>query len=503
MIINYRKIKIKNKMNKTPLTLKALKAELEQLKKSSKGTTGLPSGQPLTETHKSSVAHDIKNSYIQNLHMKSSMFMLWVVTAVLSYGNKIPYIKGIIGFLSVVYGRTTIWKVLVKLRKAFIIFNAIIGVYMVFSTVGFSYENVLAGFVGMGHSYLEIFTHFTKKLFNWFVELFDHKLVPNIPGDDSNTNIYKKIWSKTPVDKSAFNPFHPQGGVEDSLRKSYKSLLNINVDSTTSWYRDMNNWWWLGTLALKGAAIVGVLYFGYKFVIDPLFINDLGTTNPTSQGGNIPDTTGDDVSRGAGAIALGVTKSIVKGISSGLKKLNPAYWFINSSDNAEEVISFLARQADAEARYTKLYPYTEVNPFDSWLKRMIIYYLGETTSELLGRERLSKSYLDAMTAHVVLEPIASGSRIDVTPSVGTIGLGLNIDEGFHRVADKIASVPSTPGMRPLTHVFSESQPNPFNNPLGDAASRLLNLPLADEIDEVASPVADLNNPTAIFGSDSE
>ena len=92
--------------------------------------------------------------------------MLWLFTAVLSYAHKIPYIKYIISTLSIMYGRTTIWKVLIKIRKGFIIFNAIIGVYMVFKTVGFSYDNILAGFVGMGHSYLEIFTNFTKKLFH-------------------------------------------------------------------------------------------------------------------------------------------------------------------------------------------------------------------------------------------------------------------------------------------------------------------------------------------------
>lgn len=44
---------------------------------------------------------------LQNLHMKSSMFMLWLATAVLSYERQIPYIKHIISVLSVMYGRTT------------------------------------------------------------------------------------------------------------------------------------------------------------------------------------------------------------------------------------------------------------------------------------------------------------------------------------------------------------------------------------------------------------
>ncbi|SRR5258705_695110 len=227
-------------MKSNKLTLKSLRAELDLIK-SSKAQSKTNS-KPVTESHKSSVAHDIKNSYIQNLHMKSSMFTLWLVTGILSYASKIPFIKQILSLLSLYYGRTTVWKVIIKLRKIFILFNALIGVFMVFNTVGFSYDNILAGFVGMGYSYIEIFTNFTKRLFSWFVELFDYKVVPNIAGDNINpNNTYRKIWSNGPLDKSVF---HPQNivpnNVEDSLRNSYKSLFNISVEpSPSSLYKDL------------------------------------------------------------------------------------------------------------------------------------------------------------------------------------------------------------------------------------------------------------------------
>jgi hypothetical protein len=152
---------------KNKLTLKALKEDLEKLKASN---SSISKSKPVTETHKSSVAHDIKNSYIQNLgpHMKSSMFYLWLITAVLSYAHKIPYIGRIITLLSMYYGKTTIWKVLIKLRRLFILFNAVIGIFMVYKTraPGFSADNILAGFAGMGHTYLELFMNFNKRLFN-------------------------------------------------------------------------------------------------------------------------------------------------------------------------------------------------------------------------------------------------------------------------------------------------------------------------------------------------
>jgi len=214
--------------------------------------------------------------------MKSSMFMMWIVTALISYGSKIPFIKQIISMLSLYYGRTTIWKVLVKLRKAFIMLNALIGVFMVFKTVGFSYDNILAGFAGMGHNYLEILNNFTKRLFNWFVELFDHKIIPNVSGDNT-PGVSKRLWSNGPIDKSAFNPQYPSGGVEGSLRKSYNSLLNIQVEpQPTSWYKDYSTWLWI-------AGGVFVVYLGYKLIIDPLFIHEIGR-----------DVTGVDPRGGAG-----------------------------------------------------------------------------------------------------------------------------------------------------------------------------------------------------------
>jgi hypothetical protein len=55
------------------------------------------------------VGHDIKQSYIQNLHMRSSMFMLWVISGILGYAHKIPFIGKTIALLSLWYGRTTWW----------------------------------------------------------------------------------------------------------------------------------------------------------------------------------------------------------------------------------------------------------------------------------------------------------------------------------------------------------------------------------------------------------
>jgi small basic protein len=166
---------------KNKLTLKSLQQELEQLKNAkSKGKVVTA---PTGESHKSSVAHDIKNSYIQNLHMKSSMLYLWLITGILGYARKIPIISKFISFAYNLYGRTTFFRILIKVRKLFVVFNAIIGFIMVYKTTGFGVDTFWANFIALGTNYLDIFITFNKRLFNWIFELFDYKVVPNIPSN--------------------------------------------------------------------------------------------------------------------------------------------------------------------------------------------------------------------------------------------------------------------------------------------------------------------------------
>ena len=153
-------------------TMKSLKHEIELLK-----------AERLLENNRKTTspnAQEIKHSYIKNLFQQSSMFYLWLLTGILGYASKIPFIGRIITLFGLWYGKTTWWKLLIKARKLFVIFNAILGVLVVFYTVGFSSDNIIAGFSAMGHTYLEIFIKFTKKLYNWIYDFFDNKVVPNI-----------------------------------------------------------------------------------------------------------------------------------------------------------------------------------------------------------------------------------------------------------------------------------------------------------------------------------
>src|ERR1700755_2893112 len=226
--------------NNNKLTLKSLQQELAAIKAAKTSTIK-------TDTA-NAVGHDIKDSYIQKLYMKSSGIWLFLITGILGYAHRMPIVGKILTVLSLWYGKTSWWKILSKLRRIFIIFNALIGVVLVFKTTGFSTDNIFAGFAAVGYTYFEILTNFTSRLFKWFVELFDHKIVPNVPSN--KPSFTKSVW--TPKDYHLYNPFLSEKLDGFSLREFYKYPgISINID-TTPWYKDWSTLLWIG------GSIVGI-----------------------------------------------------------------------------------------------------------------------------------------------------------------------------------------------------------------------------------------------------
>jgi len=205
--------------NNNKVTLKMLQMQMEELKAAKgKGTTSTP----IKESYIKKVTYEILNVYVMGILLgicfspQNSIYIKIIRICFTGLAPQGPW-----------YGKTTWWKILVRLRKLFILFNAAIGVYMVFKTTGFNTENLMIGFWTMGHTYLEIFINFTKRLFNWFVELFDQKIVPNVPNPGHKSY---KFWSPRGID-SAWNYNLP-----DVTRASgqspdwFRSPINFGLD---------------------------------------------------------------------------------------------------------------------------------------------------------------------------------------------------------------------------------------------------------------------------------
>lgn len=189
----------KTTIQKNMVTLKSLKEELESIK----------------SKHAAVASHTITNDKKGNQVIKTKwslnpMVIMWVISFILSYAVKIPYIGKIVKLLSLWYGRSKWWVTLVFLRKGFVLLNAIIGFLVVCDVTGFGPHNVIAGASGIGPVYLDIIANAFKTTFNWIFSLFDLQIVPKFPDNDSSNNgKYIEAFSKLrfPEVPKVENPF--------------------------------------------------------------------------------------------------------------------------------------------------------------------------------------------------------------------------------------------------------------------------------------------------------
>jgi hypothetical protein len=328
----------------------------------------------------------------------------------------IPFISKIVTLLSLYYGRTTFWKLLLKIRKAFVFINAVLGVWMVYKSVGFGADNILAGIAGMGHTYIEIITSFTKRMFNWMFELFDYKVVPNIPNNKPSWPDYK------PLPKVELPSIKKEGWIDGFLNKKSNieelfrlrdTYKNVTINSSP-WYTDLSNWLWIAGIATT----LGVCYFGYQFMTNPDFIQDsswLGflsyfKSNP-GNGGVGPDinVSGETIAEASGSQSGGyVVDFFTRSSRSIFRGLNPYNWFRPAADSQAMENTFMLNQASTTVYDNRFYPYTEYNPFAPLHKRIKMLIIGESAAEYNTRLALKREILGKMVPDIVM-----GSSINV------------------------------------------------------------------------------------------
>lgn len=136
---------------------------------------------------------------------------------------------------------------------------------------------------------------------------------------------------------------------------------------------------------------------------------------------------------------------------------------------------FIYRQNELISNDMRYYPFTDNNPYDSWLTRLRISMLGETSFELSNRLR-EKAFalreMDVLNTKTIIDSVQSSPNPFralpplsgfSTPSIGTIGLGnkwasssglldtsIAASTGYEELVNTLGKVARTPLNLPTT-----------------------------------------------------
>lgn len=427
---------------------------------------------------------DGKNKTTTTLYRSGTLPMLpmWVISTLLTYAHKIPVLSKIIGTLAKWYGKTTIWKLLVSFRKLFVIFNALLGILAVIKITGFGTDNILAGFYGMGAYYMEMLGSFVKRLFNWLFDLFDQRIVPNVPDNTPSGS-----WKGRPNASDFPSNIPPKSPSPFDLDK--QTLRSIYTQQPVDINRGSNSWsfttwlWYIGV----GAATLGAVYLGAKIILDPTIVTSWlpfkgtgGDAGPAQGPAPNPDG-GESIAKTVAAGVVGAYNGVMSINQTIMSYANPFNYFGGGSSSAGRggnilgftQDEFIEKQliANKNFRNVNLYPFTENNPYDNWATSLRKKLFGEYSFETQERNNLL-IHLDEGTNRMTiknnkfiyvpdLEKTGLNIPIPTTPIPGTPAITLGIAPGFEadntamanafsaNLAHKLNTVPAVPSATPV------------------------------------------------------
>lgn len=362
---------------------------------------------------------DVKSTVTVN-PLKSSLIVLYLLSLVSFVSHKIPFLSKFIPILKKMAGKTPFWTLLILSRKVFVLFNALLAMYFVSKLAGWDQGSFLGAFVGMGTVYVEIFTNFIKTSFNWFLELFDMKIVPQVPKDKPNFPFSPSSgygWFTKPAVENNYLD------IAEKAKSWYSSPTNIDGNSIP-WYRD---WSWTSLLYVAGGII---LVIGGLMIYNHIDIMNNGSpvkdatpqAPPAPQAPGVPQvniepaTPPQEPSTGMSGLV-----STVLGIPRYLNpmKLIPSYM---TQDQ-------LAYHQNSNASRLTVYPFNRVDPTQPWYTRLRLAYLWETGLEESYRNSLIKMPRaggSPMFTHGYLSKMGlEGSTLNDRPATTTTALGIH------------------------------------------------------------------------------
>lgn len=301
-------------------------------------------------------------------------------------------------------GRTTWWKIFANIRKAFVVFNAIIGIMAILSTI--DEEISIASIVNILNAYLAKFKSYGINVIQWILDKVG--LVPT-PPDDSYPTSPGTVWSKDQIER--IKDLNRQKAELDKAILKLDEYKNLNQQRAwSSWFSWLlgssdnwiPSWFWYTGVVVVGA---GILFLGFKLFTDPynsiryvssnkdngstgagpdIVLNDATTSAAESTAkaaANVAEGVGEAVGNGLFSWFTPLTgiryiaNTVIGGVSSSFnnnvaKALNPFNWTPRPDVSEKEFQSFLKEQKTSSIHSDRrFYPFTADNPYDSWITR--------------------------------------------------------------------------------------------------------------------------------------
>lgn len=209
---------------------------------------------------------------------------------------------------------------------------------------------------------MEIFSSFCIKAFNWIYELFDNKIVPDVPTNKPNNPFSQYTgWNMRPMSQNNYLE------VAESAKSWYSSPSYQT--SNDSWYYNWKTW-----LIIGGSIIaIGALYTGYIYISDWLSPN--GNQAPQVRLDNRPQPNNSNgwMKTIGDVLVFNRINNITNGLSYVKEKIIP------SMDATE--FNAVNRNPQNPQNFENYYPYTYYDPTQPWYERLRLKIMGESSEE--------------------------------------------------------------------------------------------------------------------------
>lgn len=244
-----------------------------------------------------------------------------------------------------------------------------------FKLTGWDQGSFFMSAAALGGSYMEFFVTFIYKAYNWLFNIFDNKIVPNLP---SNPNSQFNGWNIRPMKENDYI------SLAESAKSWYRPSHPTSVSSWSDWlpsFTEAKTWLYIGV----GIITIAAIYSGYLY-----FTNwQAGDVTPTAANFQQPPVypefnVNGYLRKAADVLIFNRINNLYDAGAYVSNKILPSM----AADQFEDV----QRNAPISQKYMQYYPFTQYDPTAPWSDRIKMSLFTESEEAKIKRELYKDLY---------------------------------------------------------------------------------------------------------------